>query len=111
MAELCVPHNAHNVPRAIQYSCRASFYSFLCHVMFPHLQNILEDVNREVKQATKHYRLMEYQSKLDTSALEKSSSKLVSTFKVGKGMGSWPPVYGYSHNVHSMNVCYHLKCH
>lgn len=80
--------------------------------MSPHLQNILEDVNREVKQTTKHYRLMEYQSKLDTSALEKSTSKLVSMFKVSSG-GEWTVVLlcvGILHNVHSIGMCDHKTC-
>ena len=56
-------------------------YNHLCNVNI-HMQAILGHVNYNVKQAELHQRLLEYKSRLDLSALEKSNSPIALMYKV-----------------------------
>ena len=51
------------------------------------LQGILQYVNKQLNLAQSRRRLLEYQSKLDTSALERSSHPIAQQFKVRSWMG------------------------
>lgn len=50
--------------------------------VFSLLQNILQYVNKQVRRAENKLRLTDYQSKLDTSALEKTAHPIAKLYKV-----------------------------
>ncbi len=51
------------------------------------VQRILKYVNKQVKKASNKQKLVDYQAKMDTSAMEKAQHPIAHLFKVGRTKG------------------------